>query len=272
MPHVRSGEISLWYETFGSGEPLLMLMGLGGTIQAWGLQIPTLSRHFRLICPDNRGAGRSDKPPGPYSMAQFMDDVSAVLDAEGIDSAHILGASMGGLIAQEYCLRHPRRVRSLVLACTGPGFSDPARTPASPEALAPILMDRRQATQEQVVEALMEVFYHPDYLARIPDLAQKLLKIERANPQPVHAFEAQLQAILAQEPLSPRLGGVRAPTLVLHGEHDQVWPLGNARALAEHIAGAKLVVIPGSAHMFLIEKPHEFNQAVLDFLGAQQGS
>lgn len=267
MPFIRSGDIQLWYETFGEGEPLVMIMGLGGVIQAWSLQIAEFAKQYRLICMDNRGAGRSDKPKGPYAIEAFAEDLATVLDDAGVESAHVLGVSMGGLIAQEFYHRHPRRVRSLILGCTGVGPSDPAAIPPQPHVNAALRLDRRSEPLEKVTEAMARAFYHPSYLEKIPDLIARLVKINEAIPQPPHAFEGQLRACHTHTPNSPRLKDIRVPTLVLHGEHDDVWPLGNARYLAEHIPQAELVVIPDSAHMFMIEKPREFNQAVLEFLG-----
>lgn len=267
MPYAHSGDVRIWYEEFGAGEPLVMIMGLGGTVQAWGLQIPPLSQHYRLICLDNRGAGRSDMPAGPYDTGQFAEDVIAVMDAAGLDSAHVLGASLGGLIAQELYHRHPQRVRSLILACTGAGANDPVHIPPlDPKVLETLQLDRAAEPAERLVAAMEEIFYHPSYRAKIPNLTARLLKLHQAAPQPPHAYAAQLAACFNHPPNSPRLARIRVPALVLHGEHDAVWPLGNARYLAEQIPAAELVVIPDSAHMFLVEKPREFNRAVLDFL------
>mgnify|MGYP001026068927 CR=1 FL=1 len=267
MPFIRSGDVQLWYETFGDGEPLVLIMGLGGVIQAWALQIAEFAKHYRLICMDNRGAGRSDKPEGPYSITAFAEDLAAVLDAAEVESAHVLGVSMGGLIAQEFYHLAPRRVRSLILGCTGVGPNDPAAVPPEPDVIAALRLDRRSEPLEKVTEAMMHAFYHPTYISAIPNLAARLVKINRDIPQPPHAFEAQLQACYSHRPNSPRLKDIRVPTLVLHGEHDRVWPLANAEYLAAHIPNAELVVIPEAGHMFMLEKPREFNRAVLDFLG-----
>ena len=121
----------IYYESHGSGEPLVLVMGLGGHSRTWALQVPAFSKRYRVVTIDNRGAGRSDAPDEPYDMPLFADDVRAVLDELELDRVHLLGASMGGLIAQEFCHRYPERVRSLMLACSGVGASDPANI--SPE-------------------------------------------------------------------------------------------------------------------------------------------
>lgn len=266
MPYTRNGAVRLYYETFGDGSPLVLIMGLGGNIQAWGLQIASLASRHRLIVFDNRGAGRSDKPDEPYDMASFAADTIAVMDAADVSSAHILGVSMGGLIAQELYHRYPERVRSLILGCTGVGPADPAAVPPDPAVMAALRLDRRRESPRRIIEAMTEAFYHPQYLRAMLNLVAKLVKLQETAPQPAHAFERQLQACYQPPYNSPRLAAVAVPTLVLHGEHDRVWPLANAEYLARHIPGAKLRVIPDSAHMFMLERPREFNQAVLDFL------
>lgn len=266
MPYVQSDATRIWYETFGSGEPLLLIMGLSGTIQSWGLQIPELARQYRLICLDNRGVGRSDKPLGPYSIEDMAEDALAVLDAAGVDSAHVLGVSMGGLIAQALYHQRPTRVRSLVLGCTGAGPNDPNYVPPAPHVWEILQRDRETEPPELILEAMARMFYHPSYRARMADLTARLLRLQQNEPQPPHAYAAQLSACLNHVPNSPRLKNIRVPTLVLHGDEDEIWPLANASHLAAHIPNAELAVIPDSGHMFMIEKPREFNQAVLDFL------
>jgi pimeloyl-ACP methyl ester carboxylesterase len=269
MAYAQSGDTRIWYESFGSGEPLLLIMGLSGTVQSWGLQIPELSRHYRLICLDNRGAGRSDMPPGPYSIEAMADDALAELDAAGVDAAHVLGVSMGGLIAQALYHRQPARVHSLILGCTGTGPQDACYIPPAPHVWEILQLDRAVEPPEQVVEAMVRMFYHPSYRARVPDLVERLLHLQRNQPQPPHAYAAQLGACRNHQPCVPGLRNIQVPTLVLHGDEDEIWPLANAQHLAAHIPAAELIVIPDSGHMFMIEKPREFNQAVLDFLSRQ---
>jgi 3-oxoadipate enol-lactonase len=265
MPYVTHQGCKLYYQVQGEGVPLVLIMGLGGHSGSWVLQTATLAKSFRVITPDNRGAGQSDKPEGPYSMPLFAEDLKAVLDAAGIESAHILGASMGGLIAQEFYHRYPERVRSLSLACTGAGPNDPAFTPADADVIAAIGRDRDDDPRA-VLAGMIEVFYHPDYRAKVPDLLERAYAVQQALPQPRHAYEAQLAACMSHEPNSPRLGKIRVSTLVLHGEDDRVWPLANAEHLAANIPGAELHIIPRSAHVFMIEKAAEFNAAVAGFV------
>lgn len=272
MPYIQVDDTRIWYETFGRGEPLLLIMGLGGTVQSWGLQIPELAEQYQLICLDNRGAGRSDKPPGPYTIEAMADDTLAVLDALGITAAHVLGVSMGGLIAQALYHAQPARVRSLILGCTGAGPNDPDYVPPAPHVWETLLLDRDSESLEFIFEAMIPIFYHPSYRARMPGLLARLLQLQDTLPQPPHAYSAQICACRTHVPNSPRLHNIQVPTLVLHGDDDEIWPLANASRLAERIPGAELEVIPDSGHMFMIERPHEFNQAVLDFLTRHKNS
>ena len=121
MPHLQSNGVSLYYEEHGSGEPLLLIMGFTVSSIGWHWNIPAFAQSFRTIAFDNRGVGQSDKPDEPYSMAMFADDTAGLLDGLGIEQAHIFGISMGGMIAQEFALRHPGRVTSLTLGCTNCG-------------------------------------------------------------------------------------------------------------------------------------------------------
>lgn len=271
MSYVDSRGCQLYYQVQGEGEPLVLIMGLGGHSQSWALQTRFLAQRYQVITPDNRGAGLSDKPEGPYSMAQFADDLAAVLDAAGVDSAHVLGASMGGLIAQEFYHRYPQRVRSLILTCTGVGPNDPAFVAADADIVAAVERPRDDGDPREVLGGMLKAFYHPDYLAAVPDLLERSYALQKLMPQPEHAYHAQLAACTTHMPNSPRLAQIRVPTLVLHGADDRVWPLANAHYLAEHIPGAQLCLIPRSAHLFMIEKPAEFNAAVAEFLEQQSG-
>lgn len=267
MPYARNGETRLYYEIHGEGEPLALVMGLGGNVQAWGMQIPRLSQGYRVIALDNRGAGRSDKPDEPYSIGQMAEDLACVLDAAGEESAHVMGASMGGFIAQAFYHAHPERTRSLILACTGASLHDPEGEPADAEVLDVIGRDRHQGSVRENMAAVAEVFYHPDFRRRIPGLVDRLARLEENLPQPPHAYHRQLDAVRAFNPAPDFQRGIRVPTLVLHGADDRAWPPGNARLLAERIPGAELVILDHAAHMLMVERPQAFNAAVMDFLG-----
>ena len=266
MAFVTHRGARIYYETHGSGEPLVLVMGLGGHGRTWALQVAAFSPHYRVVTVDNRGAGRSDAPDEPYDTPLFADDLRAVLDELALERVHLLGASMGGLIAQEFYHRYPGRVRSLMLACTGVGANDPANIDPEPEAVAALTLDRRRETPRRIMEALVDTFYHPSMLERVPDLVDRALLQQAALPQAPHAYERQLYACFNHAPYSPRLVAIAVPTLVLHGAEDRIWPLANGEYLARHIAGAELAVLADCGHMLMIERPQAFNEAVLAFL------
>lgn len=266
MPYAINGNTRLYYETHGSGEPLALVMGLGGNVQAWGMQIPRLSQGYRVIAMDNRGAGRSDKPDEPYSIEGMAEDLACVLDTAGVESAHVMGASMGGFIAQAFYHTHPERTRSLILVCTGASLHDPEGEPADADVLDVIGRDRHQSSLRENMAAVAEVFYHPAFRQRIPGLVERLTRLEESLPQPPHAYHRQLDAVRAFHPPPDYQQGIRVPTLVLHGADDRAWPPGNARLLAERIPDAELVILEEAAHMLMVERPQAFNAAVMDFL------
>lgn len=266
MPYAINKGARIYYETTGTGEPLAMVIGLGGVIQAWGLQIAELSKHYRVVALDNRGAGKSDKPDEPYPMALFADDLRAVLDHAGIDSAHVMGASLGGLIAQEFYHLHPSRTRSLVLACTGVSVNHPKTVPPSAEVWETLTIDRGNVSRRAIMESMTEIFYSAAFRERVVNLVDRLLKYETAAPQPAHAYTRQLQSVFDYRPDAGSPRDIDVPVLVVHGDQDRVWPVANARLLADEIPGARLHIIAGAGHMVMVEASRDYNRAVLNFL------
>jgi pimeloyl-ACP methyl ester carboxylesterase len=256
----------LYYEVYGEGEPLLLIMGLGANHLSWTAQIPVYSREFRVIVFDNRGTGRSDFPAGAeYTIPVLADDAAALLDALGVDSAHVYGISMGGMIAQEMALRHPDRVKSLILGATTPG--GPNAVAPEPEALRSLL-DQGAAIDRSVNPALLDVLFSPGFLAdHGSELVTAFQSMADYPPTSREAYQAQLRAVAAHDTYD-RLPDIDAPTLVLHGTDDPLLPAGNGRILAERIPGAKLVLLNGARHAYLLEKQAEADAAVLDFLRA----
>jgi pimeloyl-ACP methyl ester carboxylesterase len=264
MPVARSGDTELYWESTGAGAPVLLVMGLGMNATGWWRTVPVLAESFRVLAFDNRGVGRSARPPGPYSVAQMADDAVAVLEAAGEASAHVHGISLGGMIAQEIAIRHPGRVRSLVLGCTTPGGA--RAVPAAAETLA--FFERRgRMPAEEAVWASVPYNYGPatrrDHGERITqDIAQRLrFPIE---PEP---YRAQLAAALGHD-AHDRLGDLTAPTLVIHGTEDVMVLPANGRLLAEAIPGAELLDGPGAGHLYPTDAP-ELDRAVAAFLSAR---
>ncbi|WP_435100935.1 alpha/beta fold hydrolase [Arhodomonas sp. AD133] len=267
MPYADAGDARLYYETHGNGErAVVLIMGLGGTVEAWGMQIPALARHNRVVVLDNRGCGRSRSERESWSLDTMADDVAAIMNAADVEHAHVVGVSMGGLIAQQLYHRIPRRVTSLTLGCTGPGVNDPAFTPPDPAVERVLTLDRNAVGHADAVRRLTEIFYHPDYRARVPDLVERLLRFETDLGTSTQGLHAQLDAVYAHPGQGCRLADITVPTLVLHGEDDIVWPVENGEYLANTIPGARLERFPGAGHMFMMEQARAFNRAVLTFI------
>ena len=274
MSIARVGAIDLYYDEQGSGDPLLLVMGLAADSAAWMFQLPDFARHYRTIVFDNRGVGRSAKPPGPYTIHEMADDTAGLLDVLGIARAHVVGVSMGGMIAQELALRHPDRVRGLVLACTYP--EPDAEVERQREFSVAQFGGTVAADGEMRIDltALDPMLFFQHLLPRVFNQAF----IDQELPKLMQLFSGALQYGFSMEALlgqvaavmghraTERLHQIKARTLVITGDADLLIPPANSRVLAENIPNAKLVTIPGGSHGFNFETPELFNQAVLDFL------
>ena len=250
------------YEVVGPADApaLLMVQGLGTDRRGWMLQQAWFARSFRVITFDNRGVGASGKPSGPYDLEQMAADAVAVLDAAGVDRAHVMGASMGGVIAQIMAVRHAARVRSLVLACTACHHHDWRR-----ELLAGWAQIAREKGMRGVTGRALRWLVGPRWRRRL-SLPAQLFGSALMNVQP-HAFASQVEAILDMpDDVRFELATVAVPTLVIVGTQDILTPLGDSEELVERIPGAELLVISGAAHAVMVEAPGAFNRAVLDFL------
>ena len=249
------------YDVWGrrDGEPLVLLQGLGADSRGWALQRMALGRRFRCYGVDNRGVGQSDRPPGPYDLEEMALDALAVLDAEGLDRVHLMGASMGGVLAQILVVRRPDRVRSLVLACTACRHHEWRRE---------LLAEWADAVREHGMSALaddaLRWLIGPRLRRRFGVWLNLLARIVLSSPP--EPFVAQIEAILAApDELRFSLGDVEAPTLVITGSQDLLTPMGDAEELAEMIPTARLHELGGAAHGLMVEAPNAFNGAVLDF-------
>ncbi len=269
MPYVRASDgVRLHYSTTGrtAAPPVVLIQGLGADKQLWTLQRLALARQYRTIALDNRGAGRSDKPYGEYSLEQMADDTLAVLDHAGAADAHVVGASMGGVIAQILALRHPDRVRSLTLACTAC-----QQHAWRQELLAEWAEIAQQRGMRAMTNAAARWTIGPRSFRRISPAIGWLGPL--ALSRPPHAFAAQVGAILAaSEELRDELGRISVPTLVMVGNQDILTPRGDAEELAERIPTAELVVISGAAHGFMVEHGTTFNRILLEFLGRAEAA
>ena len=259
MPYVENEGTKIYWEAHGTGTPLLLIMGLGYTSEMWHRTLPVMAEHYRTIIFDNRGVGRSDVPEGAYAMATMAADALAVLDAAGVEQAHVFGISMGGIIAQELALQAPQRVRSLVLGCTHHGGTK-AILPS--EEVLKVLAARGAMPVEEGIYAMVPYIYD---LATPRERIEEDLAIRRRTFPSSTGYFGQLQGIMAYES-RPRLPQLAVPTLVIHGTSDQLVPPGNAEQLASLIPDAKLVLLPNASHIFMTDQPAASHQAVLDFL------
>jgi 3-oxoadipate enol-lactonase len=261
MPCVTSNGTRIYWEEEGSGHPVLLIMGLGYALDMWHRTRPVLAKHYRIVLFDNRGVGKSDAPPGPYPIAQMAADAAAVLDAAGIESAHVIGVSMGGMIAQELALQYPARVGKLVLGCTACG--GPKAVRAAKE-VNDVLFARGAMTPEEAISAAIPFIYDPSTPRERID--EDLAIRRRAIPTGV-AYLAQLMGILAWQSYD-RLPGLKPPTLVIHGETDRLVPPGNGQLIADIIPGSRLVLIPHASHIFATDQPERAHAEMLAFLGS----
>jgi 3-oxoadipate enol-lactonase len=260
----RVGDIKMYYEVHGQGEPLLLIMGFGGSVLDWGCVLPPrLAERYRIIMFDNRGAGRSTQPPGPYSIRQMADDAAGLMDALGMERAAVFGASMGGMIAQELALNHPHRVEKLVLGCTSAGGS--GRVMAPPEIQA-YLEPRTDMTLYQMLWWSAPAGYPQEFIDAHREIVERKIQSDLLYPSQLHAYKAQLDAYKAHDAYS-RLSSLRMQTLVLVGDRDILIPQENSRILADAIPGARLQIIEGAGHIFWISHPEETFCELREFLG-----
>jgi 3-oxoadipate enol-lactonase len=245
MPFVECKGISLCYEVHGQGPPLLLLAGLGGGTWSWYGQVPYFEESYKTITFDNRGAGRSSIPQGPYQMRQLAEDALCLLDHIEVERAFVLGLSMGGMIAQELALMAPKRIRALFLGCTHCGGS--SRVPPTPESMK-FLTDNDGLSQEQIIEKNLPIFFSELCRKEKPELVAAYYTAQLSYPeQPQYAFHAQLGAIGTFDS-SMRIGQINVPTMIVTGSEDILVPPENTRILATLIPHSEMVVIPGAGH------------------------
>jgi pimeloyl-ACP methyl ester carboxylesterase len=251
--------VRLAYDVTGAGQPVLLVQGLGYGRRGWGPAPGILARQFQVVTYDSRGFGESDVPPGPYRTPELAEDAVAVLDAAEIDRAHVIGISLGGMVAQELVLAHPERVWKLVLCSTTAGGPKAVPTPQQTVALmarAPRL-DPAEALRLFVTNALS-----PEASSELVD---EIVAYRRANPPDPAGWYALAAAGAAHDAMA-RLGGIRVPTLVVHGTADNVVDVENASLLADAIPSARLELFEGVGHLLPWERPEAFTTLVEEFL------
>jgi len=270
MPIAKLGRIGIYYEIHGAGEDVVLISGFASSKDIWFRQIPDLSRRYRVIAFDNRGCGRSAKPHEPYSMKQYARDTAGLVDVLGVDAAHICGVSLGGMVAQEFTLQFPERVRSLVLACTSCG----GRRSVLPDRETMDLLvnrDRRNGlTREEWTRQTLPYSFTQGFIDSSPEIVERYVSMRVKHWPPPHSLARQVEALMTHD-TSDRLPRIQAPTLVISGSADRQVPVANSKVLASDIPDARLVILEGMGHGFLVEAADEANRAILDFLARHSG-
>ena len=266
MSTAKVGDINIYYEIHGEGEPLVLIYGYSGHSRLWYRQIPVLSKKYQVIAFDNRGAGRSDKPDIPYTMSMMAKDIAGLLDVIVIDAAHIFGISMGGMIAQHFALDYPQKVISLILGCTFCGGVHSIQS--GPESMAALFDFERlqKMTPEEVTRQAMPFCYSQEFIEKNPDVIEERVAKQLEYPTPGHGAMRQAGAIMGHDTYE-LLPKITLPTLVIAGDNDRLIPVENSRILASRIPEAELAILKGAGHEFFIEDAEKANEAILDFLG-----
>jgi 3-oxoadipate enol-lactonase len=260
MPYAVSDDgAKLYWEEHGSGPPVLLIMGLSFTLEMWFRVLPALVSQHRVVLFDNRGMGRSDVPRGPYSIYQMARDAVAVMDAAGLPTAHIVGASMGGMIAQELALRYPERVKSLLLGCTSHSglfarWPDFSRRPRGVRWTGRSWMERESA--------LIPLLY-ADCTPR--DRIEQDFQVRSQCSWTYAGFLNQFAGILLWTSYR-RLPRLRVSTVVVHGDQDRLIPPQNGRVVASRIPGAEFCLIRDAGHILMTDQPEICRKLMLEFL------
>jgi pimeloyl-ACP methyl ester carboxylesterase len=250
--------VKIAWESRGAGAAVLLVQGLGYARWGWDPVVPGLAERFRVLTFDNRGIGESDKPAGPYTAREMAADAMQVLDEAGLERAHVVGSSLGGMIAQEVAAAAPERVDKLVLCSTTPGGPDAVPMPAVTVRLL------GEAAKLPPEEALRQFVANALGSAAPPALVDEIYARRIASPPDPAGWRAQAAAGTTFPGVD---GAITAPTLIVHGTDDNVVDCGNAQLLAARIPGARVELIPGGGHLFFWEQPDTFIRIVSEFLG-----
>jgi pimeloyl-ACP methyl ester carboxylesterase len=262
MLRIRVNGVEMHYDLQGTGEPLVLIHGAQGDRSMFSGLVPVFAKQFQVLTFDQRGSGQSEKPDMDYSIALLADDTAALMDQVGFASAHIIGVSMGGMIAQELVLRHPQKVRSLVLGCTTPG--GPKAVRLGGEALTNAYSTTPMSAEERG-KALAEAAFTKGYIEQHPEIIPAMIEARRQRPIDPVALGHRMKAAYAHNTYD-RLPQIACPTLVITGKDDALISWENSRILAERIPGAQLVLLEPAGHVFWTEQPEQSLAAILTFL------
>lgn len=266
MPFASINGIQINYDVHGSGDALVLISGLGYDKWQWHMMVPGLAEHFTVITLDNRGAGDSDKPAGPYTASLLAADVAALLDALHMERAAVMGHSMGGFVAQAFALEHADRLTKLILSATN--FGGPRHIPITAEAMA-VLTDTKSDPIERLRRGIA-ISCAAGFADAHPDLVQMWIDYRVAHPIDPAGYQAQLAiglGLLAEAAcFEHKLSAITAPTLILFGAQDKVVPPGNAELLARQIPHSTIALLPDAGHFFPFETPDAANAVIVNFL------
>ncbi|GAA4441324.1 alpha/beta hydrolase [Pontibacter saemangeumensis] len=264
MPYIDTNGIKLYYEERGSGDPLLLIMGITAPGSVWEQHAAYWEKDFRCILADNRGVGRSGKPAAPYTTAQMADDYAGLLDALHIQQARVVGCSMGSIIAQQLAIRHPEKVKSLVLMCTWARCDNAAR------GVFQHMMHCKARLRPEEFSLYIQLLIYAkpswDNQQMFAELEEgRRQAAEEEHPQPLHGLEGQAAACITHDVLE-ELQGISAPALVIGGRDDAFTPVWMAEEVAGAMPNAELHLYERSGHAFHWENVADFNPRVRDWL------
>jgi pimeloyl-ACP methyl ester carboxylesterase len=263
LPKVRVNDIQMNYEVNGEGFPLVMIMGLGANLDWWDPRmIQDLSKNFKTIMFDNRGAGRTEASDKKYTSKLFADDTAGLMDALRISRAHVLGISMGGMIAQELAINYPEKVEKLVLCSTACGGKETVMP--SQEVLVSNVRAGSASSPEESARMFVPIILTKEFMDKNPDFVESMTERILKAPISPEAFQRQTDAVMAFSSFD-RLSAIKSPTLVLAGKRDILIPPENGSILAKAIPNARLVLLERSAHA-LAEDAEEETKAITEFL------
>jgi len=262
MTTTSDERVKLSYQQCGAGEPLVLISGFAAGAWIWFRQTPALSKQFRTITFDPPGIGKSEYRERPAQMRLLADDIANLMREWGLERAHILGASFGGFVAQEFAIGYPDMTCTVTLCCTS--FGGPNHVLPAAEVMIAMASMSDLNTDERVRRNLFPAF-SPEFPRDHPESVDQLIEMRMANPVDERAYRWQIAAAMSFN-AEGRVLDITAPALVITGDADLVVPPQNSRNLAVQIPGAQLKVIKGGSHLFFIEQADEFNAAVTDFL------
>jgi len=264
MPKIKVNDINMYYEIHGDGFPLFMIQGLGGGSEFWApATVDLLSKHFKVILFDNRGSGRTDKPEIAYSIDMFAADTAELMDALNIEKAHVLGISMGGMIAQGLVLNFPERVETLILCSTNCGFLKSVLP--SPEILKTMMLDRGELTAEELLRSTIPFGWTDDFIKANPEFIEDEVRRALLVPIPEVSRDRQLLAV-SQYNSYRKLKKIARPTLILQGKEDVLMPPENAEILAQNIPGSILILLDDSSHRIFQPYTEKVVNYIVDFV------